>query len=171
MVAQVKWVELKFDFDIPSGKFPAILERLSGTPARMEEKVRDISQDILTRSHGGWSVQEHAGHLVDLEDLWIRRLDEFEAGAAILSAADMGNQKTYEAGHNRVAIDEILSEFRSTRMAIVNRIAQYDEAMVLRTSRHPRLNQPMRVIDLAYFVAEHDDHHLASMTRLLEESF
>ncbi len=27
------------------------------------------------------------------------------------------------------------------------------------SARHPRLMQPMRMIDLLYFVAEHDDHH------------
>jgi hypothetical protein len=26
----------------------------------------------------------------------------------------------------------------------------------------------MRIIDLAYFVAEHDDHHLASIREILE---
>jgi hypothetical protein len=31
---------------------------------------------------------------------------------------------------------------------------------------HPRLQQPMRVVDMAFFVAEHDDHHLARMTQL-----
>lgn len=32
---------------------------------------------------------------------------------------------------------------------------------------HPRLKTPMRVIDLAYFVAEHDDHHLSRVRELL----
>ena len=32
---------------------------------------------------------------------------------------------------------------------------------------HPRLDRPMRVIDLAIFAAEHDDHHLARITELL----
>ena len=31
---------------------------------------------------------------------------------------------------------------------------------------HPRLGTPMRLIDLAFFVAEHDDHHLAQITHL-----
>jgi hypothetical protein len=31
---------------------------------------------------------------------------------------------------------------------------------------HPRLQQPMRLVDMLYFVAEHDDHHLARMTAL-----
>jgi hypothetical protein len=33
-------------------------------------------------------------------------------------------------------------------------------------ARHPRLGTPMRLIDLAYFVAEHDDHHLARLREL-----
>jgi hypothetical protein len=37
---------------------------------------------------------------------------------------------------------------------------------VQRTGLHPRLNQPMRVIDLILFIAEHDDHHLARITEL-----
>jgi hypothetical protein len=35
------------------------------------------------------------------------------------------------------------------------------------SSLHPRLQQPMRLIDHALFVAEHDDHHLARITELL----
>jgi hypothetical protein len=32
--------------------------------------------------------------------------------------------------------------------------------------RHPRPGTPMRLIDLAYFVAEHDDHDLARLREL-----
>ena len=32
----------------------------------------------------------------------------------------------------------------------------------------PRLRTPMRLIDLGFFVAEHDDHHLARITELLK---
>jgi hypothetical protein len=35
------------------------------------------------------------------------------------------------------------------------------------TSLHPRLKVPMNVIDLAYFVAEHDDYHLVRISELL----
>jgi hypothetical protein len=31
---------------------------------------------------------------------------------------------------------------------------------------HPRLGTPMRLVDLAYFIAEHDDHHLARLREL-----
>jgi uncharacterized damage-inducible protein DinB len=35
-----------------------------------------------------------------------------------------------------------------------------------RSALHPRLGMPMRLVDLMLFVAEHDDHHLASITEL-----
>jgi hypothetical protein len=33
---------------------------------------------------------------------------------------------------------------------------------------HPRLKQPMRLVDHLYFVAEHDDHHLARIWEMIE---
>jgi uncharacterized damage-inducible protein DinB len=32
---------------------------------------------------------------------------------------------------------------------------------------HPRLGQPMTVVDHLFFVAEHDDHHLAAIGELI----
>jgi hypothetical protein len=36
-----------------------------------------------------------------------------------------------------------------------------------KTSLHPRLQKPMRIIDLAYFVAEHDDHHFERIKEII----
>jgi hypothetical protein len=51
-------------------------------------------------------------------------------------------------------------------MAFVARLDSYDEAIVSRTALHPRLKTKIRVIDLAFFIAEHDDHHLARISEL-----
>ena len=37
-----------------------------------------------------------------------------------------------------------------------------------RSMLHPRLQQPMRLVDHLCFVAEHDDHHLARIWELLQ---
>jgi hypothetical protein len=34
---------------------------------------------------------------------------------------------------------------------------------------HPRLNVRIRVLDLAFFIAEHDDHHLARISELRQD--
>lgn len=170
MVQQTKWVERSFNFDFPAGMFSVIVERLNGTPARMEEKIKNIPYMILELPYNnGWSIQEHAGHLIDLEALHSKRLEEFEAGATTLSPAEMSNQKTYEANYNNRSISDIMKEFRRVRKEFVQRIATYDEAMATRTAVHPRLQKPMRLVDMLYFVAEHDDHHLTIISRAHQE--
>ena len=40
MAAKVPWFERRFNFDFPLGWYPDLIERLRGTPARLEEKLR-----------------------------------------------------------------------------------------------------------------------------------
>jgi uncharacterized damage-inducible protein DinB len=146
-----------------------VVERLRGTPARIKDLTHELSVEILTRRDGDkWSVQEHAGHLLDLEELGMKRLDDFEARRDPLTAADMTNRKTHEANHHANSIENILAAFREERVAFVNRLDGYDKSLVARTALHPRLNVKIRVIDLAFFIAEHDDHHLARISELGE---
>jgi uncharacterized damage-inducible protein DinB len=165
----LRWTDRRFTFDLPENLFPVVIERLRGTPARIEDKVRGLSPTLLTRRHGdAWSIQEHIGHLLDLDELHAGRLDDFLAGAEVLRAADMTNRKTHEADHNRRPIADLLQAFRRERERFVARLDAWDEGLIGLTALHPRLNQPMRVIDMAFFTAEHDDHHLAQMTELIQ---
>jgi uncharacterized damage-inducible protein DinB len=168
MPEHLAWVERQFDFSFPVGLWPSVVERLRGTPARLEERVRSRAREVLIRRDGDrWSIQEHAGHLWDLESLWSGRLDDFERGAPELRAADMSNRKTHDAKHNEREISAVLTGFHDERTALLRRLDALDPAAYGRVSRHPRLGTEMRLCDLLYFVAEHDDHHLASITELL----
>ncbi|HYX25397.1 MAG TPA: DinB family protein [Thermoanaerobaculia bacterium] len=163
----LRWTDRHFTFNVPEELFAVVVERLRGLPARVEEKVRSLSPEVLTRRDGdAWSIQEHAGHLLDLDELHAGRLDDFLAGAPVLRAADVTNRKTTEAGYNQRPIAGLLRDLRRERERFVARLDAWDPALVSLTSLHPRLQQPMRVIDMAVFIAEHDDHHLARMTEL-----
>jgi hypothetical protein len=59
----------------------------------------------------------------------------------------------------------VLAAFRQARAAFVGRLEPLSHDALGRTALHPRLQQPMTVVDLAFFVAEHDDHHLAAIAR------
>lgn len=167
MIDRTEWIKRQFTFGLPLGMYGNVVERVRGTPARLEDLTRGLSREVLTRRDGDkWSIQEQAGHLLDLEDLGMNRLDDFEAGREALSAADMTNQKTHEADHNANSIENILRDFRKERMTFVARLDSYDEEFVSRTALHPRLKIKIRVIDLAFFIAEHDDHHLARISEL-----
>jgi uncharacterized damage-inducible protein DinB len=164
------WFERKFEFTFPVELYPNLLARLRGTPARMEEFLRGGPREILTRKESGkWSAQEHAGHLLDLEPLWLARVEDFVRGGDELTAADLKNTKTHEANHNARPVEEILREFRQARAALVKRVAEIEVTGMGRTMLHPRMKTPMRLVDHLYFVAEHDDHHLARMLELIGE--
>ncbi len=167
MVKKIKWVERKFDFNVPFRVFPSIIERLRGTPARVEELIRSFPAAILTtRVDNRWSIQEHVGHLSDLEELHNGRIDDYIARAKVLRPADVGNKKTWEADHNANSIQNILASFQKGRHQFVERLEHLDEETIAASALHPRLQQQMRLIDFAFFVAEHDDHHGASITEL-----
>jgi uncharacterized damage-inducible protein DinB len=171
-VSQVPaWFERKFDFTFPVEEFPNLCVRLRGTPARLEELLRDVPPDVLLRKPGDkWSVQEHAGHLLDLEPLWMARVDDFLSDADTLTVADLSNRKTHQANHNARELAAILSEFRAARHNLLVRLEKFQTALFARTKLHPRLRQPMRFVDHLYFVAEHDDHHLATIWEMIARS-
>ena len=162
MIKPVAWTARTFTFDLPLGMFPAVLERLRGTPAGAAELVSGLSEELCNRRwNEKWSVKENLGHLADLYLLDEQRLHEFLAGTPVLSAADPKNRITEAAGHNQVPMALLLERLRTNRLNWVHKMEALNEDEVARTALHPRLQQPMRLLDWAYFVAEHDDHHLA----------
>src|ERR1700694_3308918 len=164
------WFERKFDFTFPVEQHPNLCVRLRGTPARLEEIIRGADHGALLWKPGEkWSAQEHAGHLPDLEPLWMARVADYIMEASQLTVTDLSNRKTSEAQHNQRPIEEILAEFRSARSRLVSRVEKIDPAIFARASLHPRLKTPMRLVDHLYFVAEHDDHHLAHLWELIKK--
>jgi uncharacterized protein (TIGR03083 family) len=165
------WIDREFVFDLPLDMFPNVLERLRGTPARLEERLAPLTPDRLREKPGaGWSIQEIVGHLTIVEGLWLGRLDDYAAGLDELTPADMSNRATDEADFNAQPPDAVLADFRAVRAEFVARLAALSDDEIGRAARHPRLDQPMRVLDLMVFAAEHDDHHLAGITEILEGS-
>src|SRR5206468_299897 len=87
---QEKWFNRNFNFSSDQNIFPSIIERLSGTPIRLEEKFRYIPSDILTiRVDNTWTIKENAGHLTDLEPLWQGRLEDILAGKTEMRPTDL----------------------------------------------------------------------------------
>lgn len=170
MIKKQPWFERQFPTGLPADLFPVVVERLRGTPARLEDRVRSLPASILTRRSGStWSTQENAGHLLDLEPLWLARAEDLLARRPEMTVADLTNRRTHEANHNAAPIGRILSGFRDARSVLVSRLEGVEDAALTHTAPHPRLRTPMSLVDHAFFVAEHDDYHLARITELLSE--
>jgi len=165
---QDRWTSRQFSFAFPVERIGVIRSRLYGTGARIAAAARGVPPAVLVAGHdGGWSIQEHVGHLHDLEALHLRRLDELARGAGRLSAADMENRATWDARHNERPFAEVFAAFAAGRAQLLARLDALDARGLAAAALHPRLQQPMRAVDVAFFTAEHDDHHLAKLEALV----
>jgi uncharacterized damage-inducible protein DinB len=165
---KTEWFKRKFPAIEDNGILPSIIERLSGTPARIEEMTGKADSALLMmKPNEKWSIKEEIGHLSDLEPLWSGRLDDLVNGEVELRVTDLTNQKTHTANHNATEIHHLLKLFRKQRQLFVDKLLSLTDDQLLVSALHPRLKTPMRIIDLAYFVAEHDDHHLANVREIL----
>ncbi len=165
-----KWFERNFNILDPALRLPGIVERLKGTPWRLRGILSVIpEQHLTTRSGKQWSIQENIGHLLDLEPLWLMRIRELMDMQSEMQAADLKNTSTSQASHNDANIEDILSAFTIERMLLLSAFESLSEEAQKHECIHPRLKLPMRPVDLAYFIAEHDDHHLARINEICHE--
>lgn len=164
-----KWFDKKFKLDFSQDHYGSVLMKLRETPEKIAQLVFSMPEEILTkRIENRWSIQENIGHLIDLEELHDGRIDDFIDGKEILRPADLNNRKTDEANHDSKNIDELLNQLRSVRENFVKRMKHLDIQILTRSSKHPRLNQPMRPIDMAQFILEHDEHHIETIKELIK---
>jgi hypothetical protein len=162
-VKRLEWFERKFTFGLPIGMLPFYLERLEGTINRIESKVKGVSDDVLSQKlDGKWSVKQNIGHLAEVDEIAIKRIGEMVQGISPMSPA------VFEpSDYSQQPVDDVIGFFRKTRLANVKRYSELDADELQLSSLHPRLKVQMTPVDLAWFDAEHDDHHLVRISEII----
>ncbi|HLE57296.1 MAG TPA: DinB family protein, partial [Rhodothermia bacterium] len=124
MISISPWFERVFHFGLEPEYFPLVLERLIGTRPRLDALLAGASTvSLLDRPGGAWSVQQHVGHLGDLEPLWYGRVDDILSGLPEMRPADLLNRATDAADHNDRPIGEVLESFSALRDRFTGRLA------------------------------------------------
>ena len=161
---RLEWFERKFIFGLPAGMLPFYLERLQGTITRIESKVKGVSEEVLSEKlEGKWSVKQNIAHLAEVDEIANRRIGEMIKGISPMSPAVFEPRGDY----NAQSIEEVIGFFRDSRRANVSKYSRLSVDDLERSSLHPRLMVKMTPVDLAWFDAEHDDHHLVRMSEIL----
>lgn len=168
-MTQTEWTDRSFNFDFPTGHWPIIISRLKGTFPVLQYIIQYCDPHILTlQNNNKWSIKQHIGHLTDLEELHITRISDFRKNTPVLSAWDGTNKKTEEQDHNNKNIDELLTAFKNIRDTFLGELLLFTDEELNKTALHPRLQKNMRIVDMAFFVAEHDDHHITKIREIVE---
>jgi hypothetical protein len=79
----------------------------------------------------------------------------------------MTNARTHAADHNAQNINVLIEGLNEKRRNFVMKLQTLSDEIQNSSALHPRLQVPMRPIDVAYFTAEHDDHHLADIREII----
>ena len=163
-----KWFDRRFDFNLNNDDYAIVYRRLQQTIDELQKLAAGLPENVLAyKPAGKWSIKEHTGHLSILEPLWRERMAEIQDNKPVLIPADLENKATFEAGFNSMGISMLLEKFSTERkqtLLLFNNVKEEDK---IKESLHPRLKQPMRIIDQAYFAAEHDEHHLKSIQDII----
>jgi transcriptional regulator of met regulon len=166
-----KWFDKKFEFKYSSADYDSLLNELMKTPEKISQIASSLPEEVLIIKHDDrWSIKENIGHLIDLEELHDGRIDDFIEGKKTLRPADLNNKKTDEANHNDKNISQLLLQLKQVRENFIERLTDLDASVRERVAIHPRLNQPLRPIDMAQFVLEHDEHHIQTIKELIARS-
>jgi uncharacterized damage-inducible protein DinB len=159
------WIDRPFTFGLPIGMLPFYLERLEGAIFRLVAKVENIPEELLSsKLDGKWSIKENIGHLAEVDEIALKRIDEMVQGVPLLSPAIFQPRQDY----NVQPIYEVLQYFSRNRIKNLERYARLTEDELMRSSLHPRLELQMTPVDLAFFDAEHDDHHLVRISEIIK---
>jgi DinB superfamily len=160
----IPWFERNLKFGLPAEMLPYYLERLAGTGSRLEAKVKDFPDpELSVRLHDKWSVKQNIGHLAEVDEIANRRLDEMISGVAMMSPA-VFEPKDY----NPWPIAKVLEFFKVNRLQNLSKYRALSASDLKKSSLHPRLKVQMTPVDLAWFDAEHDDHHLVRINEILK---
>jgi hypothetical protein len=164
----IPWNNRNLPFGRGLGEFPVLLERLLGTPARLAHlAAHEPRERLIMRRSGSWSVMEHIGHLLMLDERMEARVEDFMARRSELCTIDLGDQTRLLNGHRSRDLGDLLEEFRLQRVRLVARMEGMDPGALRHSAQHPCRQMKMRPVDMATYLAEHDDHHLASMRGIL----
>ena len=145
-----------------------LLERVRGTSARIAAMfARQPVENLHLQVVGKWSVLEHVGHLITLQDRFEGRATDFEQRRSSLCDINLADQQAILQGHRLRSVGDVLEEFRLKRLAFASRVQRFHQSVLEHVAYHPCQNVRMRPVDMLLWIAEHDDHHLASIRQTL----
>jgi DinB superfamily len=164
-MTELPWFERSLIFGKPKEMLPYFLERLNGTIARMAAKIQHVPEEILSAPFNGkWSIKENIGHLAQVDQLNNGRVQDIIKGVSPMSPSLFELRQNYNAMPTEVLLDF----FIKIRQKNIANYGSLSDDQLAKSSLHPRLKVMMTPVDLVWFDAEHDDHHLVKINIILK---
>lgn len=163
----IPWSQRRLEFNKGVEDLPFLLERMAGTPARVAALFRELSMESMTlRVHDDLSVLDRVAQMLYLDIRFQDRVDDLLARRPRLCEIAFADEGTLRAAQRDRDIGDMLEEFRLRRSSLVHRFNALDTSTISFKAMHPCQKRPMGVVDMALWIAEHDDHILAESRQM-----
>ena len=144
---------------VPEGEILEILEdQLSDTLAALEEVPEE--KTMHSYAPGKWTLKESFSHLIDTERIFSYRLLRIVRGDKTPLASFEQDDYALHAAANGREWEELLEEFECVRMATLSLVRQVQDDWWDRAGTAS--GNPVTVRALAYMIAGHELHHMAT---------
>lgn len=141
--------------------FAELIAEFEQFPELLSTTIKDLdSERLLHKPNGKWSIQEHAGHLLAIESLWIARLDDFMLKHEVLRPWNGTNEETDQAQFNLQKLHRILSDFEQIRSGHSRMIKLSEQQLKEVKCLHPRTQMVVSFEDHLKMMVHHDKQHL-----------
>jgi len=106
---------------LPADQYPTFVSACGHARTPGRDNAQSDGRCVGRKPQEKWSAQEHAGHLLDLEPLWMARVDDFLTDRDTLAVADLVIARPMKPTiMPRIA--EILAGFRTARLRLVEHL-------------------------------------------------
>jgi hypothetical protein len=134
---------------------------LEAFPEKLAAEISSLPKEaLLDKPNGKWSIQEHAGHLLSIESLWIARLDDFMLRHETMRAWNGTNEETDQAQFNFQTLSSILRDFSEVREAHCRMVRLSIGKLADWQCLHPTTGESVTFEQHLLTMAEHDEQHL-----------
>lgn len=165
----MNWLNKTWNFERSIAQYMENLDFLGHSPASIRTMISGKSENQLTsKPDGKWSINEHIGHLLTMESLWIARLDDFVLSKSILRPWNGTNADTDAGEFNKQRSGKILEDLETIRSVHVAALRKLEYKATELKCHHERLGRDLNLADHILFMKEHDEHHLQMIQHKLE---
>jgi uncharacterized damage-inducible protein DinB len=165
------WLDRNWADWQPKGQPLDTLSDLRHFPTTLIEILQHVETALLVkRLSGKWSIQEHVGHLLAIESLWIARLDDFVLKHDVLRPWNGHNNDVEQARFNEQNMKVMLRDLLEIRSSMVDFSTELIQDGREYKVWHQRLNRHFTLGDQLAFIQEHDRHHLQIIRHLIANS-
>jgi hypothetical protein len=149
-----------------------IVEMLRGAPAALDESLTTTRDEVLRArpSAGEWCMTEIAGHMIDIAELFCRRLASLlEPDAPVPAERSPLPWKLLEGqGYDTMTAGALTSRFTAVIDQALSMIATLEDGAWRK--RVELVSGKVTVLDMGSWLANHNDAHLAQIAALRREA-